>query len=67
MTNPANRSWLLPSSPTEGIRSGLAFSGYASIYVTNELLSVRCVDEDGGLFHREGWLGESQGGGKASV
>ena len=22
----------------------------------NELLSVRHVDEDGGLFHQEGWL-----------
>jgi hypothetical protein len=35
--------------------------------VTNELLSVRYMDEDGGLSHQEGWLGESQGGGKASV
>jgi hypothetical protein len=50
-----------------GYPSGLAFSGYASIDVTNELLSVRYVDEDGGLFHQEGRLGESQSGGKASV
>ena len=42
-----------------GYPSGLAFSGYASIDVTNELLSVRYVDEDGGLFHQEGWLGET--------
>jgi hypothetical protein len=42
-----------------GYPRGLAFSGYASIDVTNELLSVRYVDEDGGLFHQEGWLGES--------
>lgn len=41
-----------------GYPSGLAYSGYASIDVTNDLLSVRYVDEDGGLFHQEGWLGQ---------
>ncbi len=39
-----------------GYESGLAYSGYVSIDVTNDLLSVRYVDEDGGLFHQEGWL-----------
>ena len=42
-----------------GYPSGLAFSGYASIDVTNEELLVRYVDEDGGLFHKEGWLGKT--------
>lgn len=39
-----------------GYQSGLAYSGYASIDVTNEQLLVRYVDEDGGLFHEEGWM-----------
>jgi len=43
-----------------GFPSGLAYSGYASIDVTNEELLVRYVDEDGGLFYKEGWLGEKQ-------
>jgi hypothetical protein len=57
---------ILPGNPLmafaqhtyRGYPSGLAFSGYASIDVTNELLAVRYVDEDGGLFHEEGWLGK---------
>lgn len=36
--------------------SGLAYSGYASIDVTNEELLGRYMDEDGKLFHKEGWL-----------
>jgi hypothetical protein len=39
-----------------GYDSGLAYSGYASIDVTNEELLVRYMDEDGKLFHKEGWL-----------
>jgi hypothetical protein len=39
-----------------GYDSGLAYSGYASIDVTNEELLVPYMDEDGKLFHKEGWL-----------
>jgi hypothetical protein len=39
-----------------GFEGGLAYCGYVSIDVTNNLLSVRYIDEDGGLFHEEGWL-----------
>ncbi len=39
-----------------GYEGGLAYNGYVSIDVTNDLLSVRYVDEDGELFHQEGWL-----------
>jgi hypothetical protein len=42
-----------------GYEGGLAYSGYVSIDVTNDLLSVRYIDEDGGLFHEEGWLSHS--------
>lgn len=42
-----------------GYEGGLAYSGYVSIDVTNDLLSVRYIDEDGGLFHQEGWLSHS--------
>jgi Calcineurin-like phosphoesterase len=42
-----------------GYPGGLAYSGYVSIDVTNDLLSVRYIDEDGGLFHQEGWLSNS--------
>jgi hypothetical protein len=42
-----------------GFEGGLAYSGYVSIDVTNDLLSVRYVDEDGELFHQEGWLSHS--------
>jgi Calcineurin-like phosphoesterase len=38
-----------------GYPGGLAYSGYVSIDVTNELLAVRYIDEDGGHFHEEGW------------
>jgi Calcineurin-like phosphoesterase len=38
-----------------GYPGGLAYSGYVSIDVTNDLLLVRYIDEDGGLFHDEGW------------
>jgi len=38
-----------------GCEGGLAYSGYVSIDVTNDMLSVRYVDEDGELFHQEGW------------
>ena len=38
-----------------GYPEGLAYSGYVSIDVTNDLLSIRYIDEDGGLFHEEGW------------
>lgn len=39
-----------------GYPGGLAYSGYVSIDVTNDELLVRYIDEDGGLFHREGWM-----------
>jgi hypothetical protein len=42
-----------------GYPSGLAYSGYVSIDVTNEELLVRYIDEDGKQFHEEGWMSHS--------
>jgi hypothetical protein len=42
-----------------GFDGGLAYSGHVSIDLTNDLLSARYIDEDGGLFHQEGWLSNS--------
>lgn len=44
-----------------GYPSGLAYSGYVSIDVSNDELLIRYIDEDGGLFHEEGWMSHSEG------
>lgn len=39
-----------------GYPGGVAYSGYVSIDVTNDELHVRYIDEDGEIFHQEGWM-----------
>ena len=42
-----------------GYQGGLAYSGFVSIDMTNDELLVRYIDEDGGVFHEEGWMSHS--------
>jgi hypothetical protein len=42
-----------------GYPSGLAYSGYVSIDVTNDELLIQYVDEDGQQFHEEEWMSHS--------
>lgn len=43
--------------PYRGYPSGLAYSGYACLEIdgSSRMIHIRYVDEDGGIFHEEGW------------